>query len=265
MSSSTIESNLPQWADAAAGYCDKLGYGVGPVLRWQVSRLCMDLVKLSPIAKAADIRKDVRTKFHNLGKSYLDIAPGKGVVRWYAASHTALYGLMRDVDITDLGGLAIYDIYFKAKLNRMGMRKLGQRGKQAVWGWQKLTASKEQIEDLTARLVGHIGRFKAGWTVSLEDCGMPHPPLPTKVARWAGRANMARGRSEDNTHDNLSPSFTVINYALGARNARKGTFVQIALMRRARYMRNHVKRLLANPEEAQRTVPDEVALSEGED
>lgn len=263
----TIESNLPAWGSAVLGYCDKLGYSVGTVLRWQVSRLCMDLVKLSPIAAAANIRSDVRTKFSSVntdtGSGFSGTKEGKGVVRWYAASSTALFGVEKEYDLTEASRDDIYRAYFQGG-RRLGL-KTGKRGKQKVLISRRVTVLKSQLKELSDRLVNHIGRFKAGWTVSLEDCHMPHPPLPVKVLKWAGRANNARGRSEDNTNAKLNPSFTVVNFAQGARNARKGTFVQIALMRRTRYMRNHIKRLLANPDEAARTVPDEVVLSEGEE
>lgn len=266
MGEATIESNLVEFVQAVKAYGDKLGYNVGKVLKWQAGFLARDLIDYTPLAAAANIRRDVNAKFkalnahHETSLGEADSKSGHGDIRWYSSDSSNLYGVDRNSDMTGATDQAIYENYFKIKLSRNGMVRLGKRGRQSVNVWKQILTTAEQAKRLADRLVNHSGRLAAGWSVAWFDCGSPGRALPAKVARHAGRANGARGYSIDDTGIPLTPSFTIVNTAKGGENFMKGkkTFINYALLRRIRKMRVHVLDLLRNPEHAARTVSPEV-------
>lgn len=261
MDRAVIEDNLIDWSAAVNRYCDQFGYAAPDVLKWQAGMLARDLIARTPVAIAANIRKDVASTFKALKGNKItlgakDKKSGRGDVRWYFADSGNLFGVARDQDMTSAGDDAIYREYFKnKKRSGIGQVYVGRRGKQKVYVWKKLTITKEQVKRLADRLVGHAGRLAAGWTVSWAFCGSPGRALPAKVQRHTGPK--ARGHYIDGLKLPGNPTITIVNTAKGVRQM-SDNFINLAILRRVYLMRRHISRLINNPEEAARTVPDEV-------
>jgi len=265
MDRAVITDNLQEWARSINGYCDAFGWSAPKVLKWQAGMLSRDLIDRTPVAAVAKIRRDVSSKFKVLGMNNphqfheaSDKKSGHKDIRWYAWDMTGLFGVSRDMDLTSDTDAAVYKAYFENRnQTKTGRVILGQRGRQTVYAWRKITTTKDQLKRLADRLAGHAGRLAAGWSVSWSFCDHPGRALPVKVQRHTGPN--AKGYYIDALSLPGNPTITIANYAPGVTNLKKDSyFLNTAILRRTRMIRNHVTRLIKNPEEAARTVPDEV-------
>lgn len=196
----------------------------------EAGALASTLIKVTPpgdrAKTAAKITSKIEGKFHQLGQGGRDFTPGAdsqhgagGDVNWYAWDDSHLYGVAKAADMTKATAGDLYNLMWNTTSRGMIM---GQRGKQKVRIWQKITVKSQTLKKLIARVVGHIGRQKAGWLPSYDTiaakggfAASSRPPGP-----WITRhRNGARGDCVDELQTNNAPAITLINFALGISNA----------------------------------------------
>jgi hypothetical protein len=256
LESQTFEQSLARWNQYIAAKAEMLHLPAPKVLEKEGGRLVQTLIKLSPpLNRAGSMEKlgerAART-FHTLGedKGHDFVAldspkAGRGDVRWYAFQDNAIFGVAKDADKTSATDEEIYKLFLGTKLNEQGRIIAGQRGKQTIYIWQKVTTTAAQVKRLIARLKEHYGRLKAGFLPAWESLGSPGgeyaPP------GWVTKhQDGARGDKENRLKDRANPSFTIINFAKGA-TAIRG-LAAAAMKVRAQAMVNRMTFLLKHPE-----------------
>jgi hypothetical protein len=200
-----LEADIAAFNSRLKARFTMLGGRMPIIVKRQAGYLCRTLINLTPPRDrdktAEKITNQVNKRFATFSTKYETIRASKkaghGDTRWYAFSPTAIYGVAKKDDLRDATSEQLYQLYFKRQLNKDGRFQAGKRGKQAVYLMQRIMTKKSTVNKLIARLVKHIGRFKAGWSIGWEQCGSPGSALPMWIARHAGKANGARGYAID--------------------------------------------------------------------
>lgn len=193
----------------------------------QAGALTTALINVTPPGDrsktAAKIKEKWEGKFQQLGTACRDFTPpvdskhgAGGDVNWYAWDETHLYGVTKACDMTKATAEDLYQRFWKT--TGRGMLIAGQRGKQKVRIWQKLTVKASTLAKAIARVINHIGRQKAGWLPSYSViaakggfAASARPPGP-----WITKhKNGARGDCIDELQTANAPAFTLINWAVG--------------------------------------------------
>lgn len=253
----TVTDNFAEFNRNMLERMDKLEQAGAHVLREQVGLLCRTLINITPPTNRAKtakkIDKSVGEVFnalksegtHNYGDARLrDIRTKSGYsdVWWYSFQPDAIFGVAKDKDYTDSSLEQLNQIYLslKGKIGKGGRIIAGHRGKQRVIIWQKATTNEKKVEKLILKIKKRIGRLKAAWAVSWQDCGSPSGTLGP-VQDWVmrhiqGAKQLGTGYSIDSLGTKGMPSFTIVNRAPGVSEIRKQGILDDALAIRAKAM-----------------------------
>lgn len=221
-----------------------LGGRLPVIVKRQAGFLCRALINMTPPKDrkklAEKIKQRVTGKFSTLSSSTIANIPiekqGKGPVRWVAYNKWALYGTTQTRDLSKASVDELYQFYVTDGSNRNGSVKVGKRGRQKVYITSKVVTKKTTVNQLVSKIVRHIGRMKAGWSIGWEDCGKPGRPLPQWIERHAGKSNGARGYSIDGLGVPGAPEFTVANTAAGVSESKAAYYLSEALRERTNEM-----------------------------
>ena len=239
---------------------DKLGLAGPVVVKQEAGQLCRTLVELTGPKNRSKARQRIASKVggffqvlnsenpHDYQDAKLkDIRTkeGYGDIWWYSFTHSAVYGVSKDKDMTRSTPEELYSFYFGTKVNRLGRIVGKTRGKQTYYIWQKVMTTKARVQKLIKRLQDHLGRQKAAWAITWrDDLGAPNGtlgPVPEWVMRHAIRGK-ARGTSINGLGIKGHPTFTMINYALGISKSRG--ILAIAFKIRAKAMGDYMRRVV---------------------
>lgn len=238
-----------------------LGGRKATIVKRQAGLLCRTLINITPPRDrkktAEKITSQVNKRFQQMGSDnsghvFSDPGPikaGKGSVRWYAFGPKSIYGIAKEVDFRDASPEQLYQLYFKRKLGGDGRFIAGKRGKQLVKIWQIITVKASTVKVLIDRLIGHIGRLAAGWTIGWDECGQPGRALPRWIEKHAGKSKGARGYAVNGLGIPNSPEFTIANTAEGASPAKMQYQLRAALQIRTKAMENDTIRAIQHPDQ----------------
>jgi hypothetical protein len=229
------------------------------IVKRQAGLLARTLINLTPPRNKAKLEKKINdrvtSKFHTLGDDktsqvYSDQGSekaGHGSIKWYAFGHTGIYGIAKDADLTNASQDLLYKLLWR-KMTKSGRTVAGKRGKQTIYVWQKITTKAASVKQLADRIIGHIGRMKAGWTVGWEECGKPGRALPKWVEKHAGKGKGARGYAVDGLGVPGAPQFIIANYAKGVNAAKAEDYMRAALRIRTQAMEKDTAFALQHPD-----------------
>jgi len=243
-----LNRDLARWGAGVARYVDALGVSAGTVVRRQAGLLSRELIDISPKAKAEKIKAKVDQRFHAIA-NVTDHGNGGGKesngVIWYNFSSHSASGIKAEADKTKASVDELKKIFLNS--TKSGKLKVGRRGKQAFYIWQKMTTKKATRDKLAMLIISHIGRLASGWLVSWSGLGSHGKNIPQKVLRHQSDAN-SRGFLIDSSSAKDMPSVTIGNNARGVQNLTKraGALVRLALQRRSFSMKKDLEFALRN-------------------
>ena len=241
--------NLAHFNTQMARYVDELGMAAPVVVRQQAGLLARTLIQLTPPKSISVTRGKIQSRVEDTfdvlreshwhsGEALLEgPKAGQGDVRWCAVTRKGIYGVAKDKDLTRASTNELYEAYFaNRRLTKEGRVIAGRRGKQTVYIWQKIATTRSQVDRLASRLKNHVGRLKAGWLPSWKEAGAPGGSMgavPEYVMKHAGGA---RGYFVNGLGVQGCPTFTMANYAMGARERTLGKIMRDAMRVRAKAM-----------------------------
>lgn len=255
----------------------QFGGRTSTIIKRQAGLLARTLINLTPPRDRSKLGKKITerviSKFHVMGEDYSGHVwsapdPAKQSKKFpdttlYGFTPTAIYGVAKDVDLGDATPEHLYQLFWKRRLTRAGRAMVGRRGKQAIYVWQKITTKGSTVKALAKRLVNHIGRMKAGWSVSWEDCGSPGRALPGWIAKHAGKLNGARGYSVNGLGVPGEPNFTIANTAKGIDPSKAQGYITSAMKIRIKALEADAAFALAHPDKwSEREAVAEAAMED---
>ena len=268
LDSPKLQADLRRYTSMIAGRFELLGGRKLIILKRQAGLLARTLINISPPKNkqktSERITQRVTNKFAVMSEysGYGDSVGGSkkaghGDVRWYAFSKFAIYGVAKDSDMTGASADELYRLYFGT--TKTGRIK-GQRGRQKVYVWQRITTKAKTVKELIKRLLRHIGRLKAGWAVSWKDAGAPGRPLPQWIEQ---HVSGARGYSINLLSAPSEPSFTIVNTAKGVTSEQVEIAARAALQIRLKALEADMLFAIRKPHEwNEREARAEAAIEE---
>lgn len=191
----------------------------------QAGALVETLMRISPPDNRQLSRKSIEASVQNrfalVGNPSVDYTipadskhGANGDVHWFLWTHHALTGVAKDADYTKASGDELYELYKRIVKKGGGRIRAGNRGKQAVSIYQKTTVKASAAKKLIARIIGHLGRLKAGYLPAFDELqssgNIYRPPQWVRKHRSG-----ARGRFQDETSAPQKPSVVITNFAKG--------------------------------------------------
>lgn len=219
----TLEANLKQFEASMARMVDRVGMGARYVVLDQSAKLVKTLIQITPPKDAGKTRTSIANRFNSRfakanewSLNSKEAKYGASGVWWYAWRSNALYGAA-DAQKDMTGATAEEIAKLSYKLTNSGRTRVGQRGKQKVYIWQKYVVKKKQLNAAIKLVQSHIGRLKAGWLPAYDTLKATFA-IPARITR---HRSVAKGSAIDGTNSKESPFFIMRNFGTGIQNLKK--------------------------------------------
>jgi hypothetical protein len=241
-----------------SGLINKCRISAQTVVRKETGELIKELVRLSPPKDPKKTRDQIKATITNRFTlashgGHRDFAKTSGTVgasgiKWYFVDGLFLRGVKNEnLDQRKADANTLYALYHK--LSPKGRQILPfkhPRQRQRVMLSQKVLTKSSTINQVVRRVMGHVGRLKAGWMVAVSSgaitlSGGKLPP------QWVTRRHLhgARGRIENGLDNKTFPTFTIANSAKGVGQAAVKSFAALAVKSRAASMVTNARLIFA--------------------
>lgn len=259
---------MAQFGSFVRQKADMLKLDSARVLRLELQRFVNTLIHITPPEYRSEledkIRHNVPMAFESLGDmrddsgSFTETSKsGRGDVVWYRFTPNAIFGFKSDEDMRKATVDELYRMYWESGLTLKGRQNVGTRGKQKIYITQKIVTKASQIKALVRKMVGHVGRLKAGWMPSWVALGSPHGKFSPPP--WVTRHEVgARGYFVNNLADKDMPEFQLENHAKGSSQPKLRWLISNALQIRLKAMVRRTAYVLKYPDRIGEEAGDEL-------
>lgn len=257
---SALEQSIQRWQQSIGLKIAQLGLAAEKVVLIEGGRLAEELMDFTPRADKKQIEIDVKRSFLSLNVDHQRRAHGKSGkltaeyttsydTEWYAFQDNAIFGVGRDRDMRDASADDLYKVYTTTTVQKGGRLKVGQRGKQSIYVWQKILTKASTVNQVVQRIKRHVGRMAAGWVVGFRGLEAEGYKSSKTLPKYiTDNEQGARGTFSHTLKVLGAPSITIENHAVGIGNKSMESILAHALDTRAYKMTERMKHLLDHPE-----------------
>ena len=262
LDSSVTRDSLVRLSGAIAAKAKEFHLTNEAVLRVEGGRLCEEMIKRAPpksIQKTKQkITSDVKHKFATLSPKAEEqqFAAGRnklhsdfsGDVTWYDFTTSGIYGVASPQDFRNANVDGLKAVYYETKVNKLGRRVVGQRGKQTVYLWQQYLTRKATVNALVEKIKKNIGRLKASFLPALralQSAGFKSSYTPPEAA--LNNESVAKGSINMNLHGD-EPFVEIISNAIGAESETTVSVANQAMRSRAESITTRMAMIHEHPE-----------------